>query len=202
MKNFIIAVLILALGGTVYYYQFMDATPEEEEVVDDGVEDLKAKLEEFKESSTVGEAPEQEGDEEEEEDDDESDEDEEEVEEESEPEEDPGEAPEEEEEVEEHFITLTSPDNKSEISTLPIVFTGKLSAGVTKIVVTAEGGGAMESYKDVYTLQDFKKGDTTFAYRAKPAWDNLMPGLNEYEFVAHFEDGETESAYISIYYEE
>ena len=206
MKNVIIIVLFFALGTAVFYYEYMDGSvggSNDDEVIPEEVDELREKLEEFKKSSTVGEKkePAAESDKDNEEEDDDAD---------SDDSDEDADAEEEVEEVvkasvekeKENFITLTSPDGKETVSSLPIVFTGKLSEGATKLVVTAEGGEGSDSYTDVYTLQDFKKGDTTFTYRAKPAWDNLAPGLNEYEFKAYFENGETESAFISVSYEE
>ncbi len=97
------------------------------------------------------------------------------------------------------LITLDSPANGSSfegLAALPIVFTGSTSKNTTKIVVTATGS----EYEDVYTLQNFAHGDTSFIYRAKPDWGNLAHGENNYTFTAHFDDGSTDNVTISIDY--
>jgi hypothetical protein len=193
MKNFIITALILALAGTFYYYEVVLGVSSEPVVVEeDSTDALREKLDEFKKSSTV------EGEEESDEEDEESEEvEEEEVEE-------PEEVVVEEEEDYDgpSFITLSNPSNNAELESLPIIFTGIVSANTENVIVTAEGGEGESAYTDTYTLGDFVLGDESFTYRAKPDWDNLAAGLNDYQFTAHFSDGSEASAYLSIIYQE
>jgi hypothetical protein len=80
----------------------------------------------------------------------------------------------------------------------PIKFTGSVSSDTEQIVVTAEYGGKT----DVYTLQNFDAGDTTFQYQASEEWNNLVSGLNEYTFVAYFSNGSTATDTTTINYYE
>lgn len=102
----------------------------------------------------------------------------------------------------ENYITLSNPSNNSDIYEEPIIFNGVVSPNTTKIVVTASNGvpGDMMYYKDVYTLNDFDYGDSTFVYRAKVEWSNLSFGTNNYEFTAYFDDGSKKSANITVFY--
>ncbi|MBI4234694.1 hypothetical protein HY604_00135 [Candidatus Peregrinibacteria bacterium] len=85
---------------------------------------------------------------------------------------------------------------------LPVIFKGTVSSDAEKVVVTAKGydNAHNKGYKDVYTLKDFKKGDGTFTYRAKPEWKNMNIGRNDYEFEVFFEDGSSRTAEIAINY--
>ncbi len=134
------------------------------------------------------------------------------VEEEEEPEEEEEEEEaEEEEELEEeeaepyvgaNYITINSPDPDSDFHEEPVIFEGIVSPNTKKIVVTAtipNYVGGMPGV-DVYTLQEFKLGDKIFTYRASVEWDNLEYGTNEYEIKAYYDDGTTESAYITVFF--
>jgi hypothetical protein len=81
-------------------------------------------------------------------------------------------------------------------SETPIKFIGKTSANTQKIVVTAQYGGKT----DIYTLENFNPGDTTFQYQAAEKWDNLAEGSNSYDFVAYFKDGTTRHTTQTISY--
>lgn len=108
------------------------------------------------------------------------------------------------------MITIDSPvdGKKFNLNELPIEFTGSVSKNTTKIVVTATATNpkcvpdvvCTASINDVYTLKDFKHGDTSFIYRAKTEWGNLIesPEENHYTFTAHFDDGSTESVSIGV----
>jgi hypothetical protein len=197
MKNYIIAALILALGGTFYYYEVvLDVSSEDQMEEEQEVDALREKLDEFKKSSTK-ESDGSEGVDQEES---------EEVEEEEVEEEEPEEEVVVEEESDDYdgasFITLTTPSNNEALESLPIIFSGIVSPDTNKVVVSAEGGEGDSAYSDVYTLNDFNVGDESFTYRAKPDWDNLLNGLNDYQFTAYFTDGSEANAYISIIYQE
>ena len=110
-----------------------------------------------------------------------------------------------------HLITASSV-NDDNVTPLPIVFTGSVSANTTKIVVTAVGGNincdlldfqgpCIPYFKDVYTLQNFKHGDESFIYRADFQLDNLAMDKNTYTFTAHFDDDNTKSEQVTIYIE-
>lgn len=108
-----------------------------------------------------------------------------------------------EEEVE-NFISIVSPEDGLSFYEEPVVFSGEVSPNVEKIIVTAYYPDSMDrskTLKDVYTLQDFQPGDTSFTYRAKVAWDNLGYGLNSYTFVAYFTDGSEQTATVNIWFE-
>lgn len=49
-------------------------------------------------------------------------------------------------------------------------------------------------------MEDFEPGDEKFVYRASKDWGNLSRGPNNYEFTAHFDDGTTQTVYVSINY--
>lgn len=85
---------------------------------------------------------------------------------------------------------------------LPIIFKGTVSNNAEKVTVSAIGydNAHNKGYKDVYTLEDFKKGDGTFTYRAKPEWKNLNIGRNDYEFEVFFDDDSSITQEIAINY--
>jgi len=107
-----------------------------------------------------------------------------------------------------NYVTLNSPANESDHHEEPIIFNGVVSPNTTKIIVTATGGDpntgpdmlGMPYYNDVYTLQEFKSGDTSFTYRASMDWNNLTWGTNDYEFKAYFDDGTTSATYTTIFF--
>lgn len=119
-----------------------------------------------------------------------------------------------EEEIEQ-FIRVNSPVNGESFHAwnddTPIVFNGEVSKDTTKIVVTAwyeemtwsemQESIIMIDQTDVYTLQNYVAGETSFTYRAAPEWDNLGFGINEYKFVAYHEDGNSSDFNMSITYE-
>ena len=105
------------------------------------------------------------------------------------------------------YINITSPeDEASFFMEDPIEFYGSVSENATKIVVTAsfhelvsgDYGLEEEDQIDIYTLQNFNPGDTTFVYRASYDWDNLGHGENTYVFTAYYEDGSELSDTITI----
>jgi len=102
-----------------------------------------------------------------------------------------------------HSITITSPSkNLMTFTVAPVTFKGSVSEGAKKIQVIAKGEGNShaDSYSDDYFLENFKAGDTEFSYRAAKKWDNMDLGRNDYEFIAHFEDGSVEKNKISLNY--
>jgi hypothetical protein len=177
--------------------------PEVEEEVNEEVEKLKEELEEAeKELEELKET----------EDDEEPEEDEEPAEEEEEPEEDEEPAEEEEEPKVEaydgpNYITLNSPDDEEVLHEEPVVFTGSVSPNTTKVVAVAEYGtlncdGMCQEYnEDVYRLQKFDYGDSSFTYRAKEEYNNLSSfGSNDFTFTAYFDDGSTKSVDVTVFY--
>lgn len=114
-----------------------------------------------------------------------------------------------EEEAQNHYIKINSPSDRSvyDPSYAPIVFTGTVSEGATKIVVTADftkvdiENRTSSKQQDVYELTTFEANDTTFTYRAKSSWNNLGLGTNTYVFTAYFEDGNTTSTTMEICYQ-
>jgi hypothetical protein len=81
-------------------------------------------------------------------------------------------------------------------SYFPIRFTGDVTPNATKIVVTANSN----DHVDVYTLQNFSPGDSTFWYQVAPEWDNLFSGENIYTFTAYYNDGSIQNTYQRIHY--
>ena len=104
------------------------------------------------------------------------------------------------------YITLNSPTNEVTLHDEPVEFKGVVSPNATKIVVTAKsyglvmGEGIQLLNEDIYRLQRFEYGDTTFEYGASFKWDNLEYGTNEYEFKAYFDDGTTKSTSVTVYF--
>lgn len=108
-----------------------------------------------------------------------------------------------EEKVQEGYITLKSPSNEATFyDDTNIVFKGIVSPNTSKIVVTWKGPGSIigEPTEDVYRLQSFKYGDSSFKYTAKVSYYNLGMGSNKYEFKAYFDDGTTKTANLTIFY--
>lgn len=101
--------------------------------------------------------------------------------------------------VGDNYITLNSPANDTNFTEEPIIFTGVVSPNTTKVVVTWEPPTNGEA-NDVYKLQSFNYGDSSFRYSAKVSYNNLAHGTNKYEFKAYFDDGTTKSTNIQIYY--
>ncbi|MBI5754425.1 hypothetical protein HZA40_04755 [Candidatus Peregrinibacteria bacterium] len=97
--------------------------------------------------------------------------------------------------VKESSISVNNPKDGDKISQDPITFSGAVSDGATKIVVTANGGTKNE---DVYTLTGFKKGDKKFSYKASKSFSNLVNGSNIYEFKAYFSDGTVKATKVTI----
>lgn len=104
----------------------------------------------------------------------------------------------------ENTIKLVSPTDGENFEKSPITFTGTVSPNTTKVVATAYYYASFDSNQrstDVYTLTQYKAGDTSFTYRASMDWDNLGFGSNDYMFTAYFEDGTQKSVSVSIYYD-
>lgn len=107
-----------------------------------------------------------------------------------------------------NYITLNTPLNEWTTHEEPIIFAGNVSPNTTKIVITATGGDrnckngdmCFQYQEDVYKLQNFEYGDTSFAYRAKFEYDNLTLGTNDYEITAYFDDGTTKTTNRTIYF--
>lgn len=110
--------------------------------------------------------------------------------------------------VGENSISLSQPSSGNGFMVQPIELKGTVSPNVNKIVVKAwrsagdytrfsYGPYAYEGYQDVYTLQNFKPGDSTFTYKAAENFSNLSVGPNNYEFTAYFDDGSTKT--VGVY---
>ncbi len=105
--------------------------------------------------------------------------------------------------VGENSFTMNQPIDGISFSTQPITFSGTVSPNVNKITVRSfrsageYKGYEYDGYDDLYTLQNFKSGDTSVVYRASKEFGNLYDGPNNYEFTAHFDDGTTKSVSIS-----
>lgn len=104
-----------------------------------------------------------------------------------------------EESTTEHSISLKTPNDLANITSLPIIFEGEVSEGAQSVRVTVTVPGEDQPYDD-YVLQDFEVGDTEFTYRARPGWDNLKVGNNTYNFIAEFEDGEEAMTELTVNY--
>lgn len=202
MRNAIIVLsfsILIAAGAMVWAMTTITSDPEPEvEVMEPDAVDTDEDAEKEGEDEDEDES-EEEADEEE--DDEEDDEDEEEDEEE--------ESDEDEQKANytgANYITIDSPENEEILHELPIEFIGVVSPNTTKIIVHASGGEfvgmGIQEIEDTYTLQGFDYGDTSFVYRAKPEWNNLALGTNDYEFTAYFDDGTNKTANVSIYYTE
>lgn len=96
------------------------------------------------------------------------------------------------------FIQILTPENNAIIYEEPFYVSGETSTDCNKIVATAKN----EEYKinDVYTLQNYKRGNNTFKYGIKHAWNNLDVGKNTYTFTAHC-DGGNRVATINLFFE-
>lgn len=102
-----------------------------------------------------------------------------------------------------NFIKLSSPANEASFTEQPVVFKGTVSPNTTKIVVTAKMSfpvGDDPPAEDIYKLQNFKYGDTTFKYSAAEKYNNMICGSNNYTFIAYFDDGTTKETKIVVYY--
>lgn len=106
------------------------------------------------------------------------------------------------------FIDLVSPPNETPFDSSPIVIEGKVSTNAKKIEVKALVGNkgycdvlCSPYHEDIYTLDSFKSGDTTFSYGARSDWNNLGQGINTYIFTAYFDDDSTLTDEITLFYD-
>lgn len=108
-----------------------------------------------------------------------------------------------------NYITLKDPKNEDHFNEEPIVFTGVVSPNTKSITVTATSGDkscdVLEApcapyQQDVYKLQDFNLGNSTFTYRAAQKWSNLGLGTNNFDFIANFWDGTTSTTSVKVYF--
>lgn len=179
--------LVFTLAGCEFSFDFGGGDDEEDVFEPELETDVEEEVEEAEEEADEEEADEEEEEEAEEEADEE---------EEEEPEAYTG----------DNYITMKSPNNDDSFHEQPVVFTGIVSPNTKKIVVTAtftemSMDPNAEEVIDVYTLQSFEYGDPSFTYRASMEWNNLSWGTNEYEFTAYFDDGATESANLTIFFQ-
>jgi len=96
------------------------------------------------------------------------------------------------------FIYVTSPKDGSMLYEEPFYVKGNTSGDCSKIVVTATNDAY--GIKDVYTLQNYDLGDTTFKYGVKHEWKNLDVGMNIYKFKAYCGDVNPETT-VTYYYD-
>jgi hypothetical protein len=93
----------------------------------------------------------------------------------------------------EYLIKIISPQTKDEktitITKEPLEIKGTTSAGAEKIQVNN------------YTLQQFKKNDTQWYYKAQESFKNLKKGNNTYTIEVTFLDGKTVSETLEVIYE-
>lgn len=89
-------------------------------------------------------------------------------------------------------IIIESPKDKETVTKEPVVFSGTVSEGATKIVVTSSADG------EPYALQTFKSGSTKFSYKAGLKFKNLKVGANTFDFVVTFKDGTTKNSKVKI----
>ncbi len=93
-------------------------------------------------------------------------------------------------------IEVTEPAEGFQTHEEPVVFKGKVSANTQKIIVRAKANGV----NDVYTLQNYKAGNTTFQYQAKREYGNLAFGTNDYTFTAESASGANKSVTRQIFF--
>lgn len=99
-----------------------------------------------------------------------------------------------------NFIDITTPETETYHHEVPVMFKGKVSPNTTKIKVKATSPTSPKV--DDYVLSQYKAGSTSFSYGAKPEWNNLQLGTNNYEFTAYFKDGTSKTTNYTIYYVE
>lgn len=108
-----------------------------------------------------------------------------------------------EEELGDQYIVVKNPKHNQTLSNEPVIFTGMVSPNTKKVVVNALVlSNQGKTYNAIYTIKDFRLGDTEFEYTSKLDWKNLTVGTNNYKFTAFFEDGSQKSTSVTIYYEE
>lgn len=93
----------------------------------------------------------------------------------------------------EYSIKIISPlVKKDEVLTItkePLEIKGSISSGAEKIQINN------------YTLQQFKKNDTQWYYKAQKSFKNLQKGLNTYSIEVSFIDGKVISETLKVLYE-
>jgi len=103
----------------------------------------------------------------------------------------------------ENYLKVLDPVNEITIFEEPIEFNGMVSPNAEKIVVTAKSysseNGISKEQNDIYTLKNFKKGDSSFRYKASQEFNNLSFGSNHYEITAFYDDGTTITKNLNIY---
>jgi len=92
------------------------------------------------------------------------------------------------------YIQITSPKNDVLKFEEPIFIEGRTSNDCNKIVATANYQemieiGKYKNKQDIYTLEKYKKGDTTFRYGLNHEWNNLGVGENNYTLKAYCDNG-------------
>jgi len=96
------------------------------------------------------------------------------------------------------FIQILSPENNAIFYEEPFYVNGETSLDCDKIVVTSKN--EENNIDDVYTLQNYKRGGSTFKFGIKHEWKNLDVGKNTYTFTAKCDDGNREAT-INLFFE-
>jgi|GEM_PF-978832 hypothetical protein len=96
-------------------------------------------------------------------------------------------------------LDITSPSDESVFYEEPFYIYGTTSEHCSSIEVVAEN--EMFDIYDVYTLQNYSYGDTTFKYGVSHDWGNLDLGANVYTFTADCSQVVKEES-ITLYYED
>lgn len=89
-------------------------------------------------------------------------------------------------------------NNTKKIDSAMFKIYGETSNNCSKIVVNAYD--IFKKSYDVYTLESYSYGDTTFDYDISEAWNNLQDGENTYIFRAYCDEEQVEEASTSITY--
>ncbi|MBT3704630.1 S-layer homology domain-containing protein [Candidatus Peregrinibacteria bacterium] len=96
-------------------------------------------------------------------------------------------------------LEITSPVDGAVFYDQPFYVYGTTSSNCSSIKVIADN--QMFDIHDVYTLQNYSYGDTTFKYGISHDWGNLDLGANEYTFTAYCSNA-TMQEIITLYYED
>lgn len=100
------------------------------------------------------------------------------------------------------YFKINSPVSGQTLTEEPIIFSGTISPNALYITVYATGGtDDSTKYVDDYKLENYNNGDDVWTYRAKRGWNNLAIGMNTYKFVAHFDDGTTNTEILYATFE-
>jgi hypothetical protein len=96
------------------------------------------------------------------------------------------------------FIKILSPKADAILREEPFNVTGETSTDCDKIVANSKNEEF--NLNDTYTLQTYKRGNSTFKLGVKHEWKNLDVGKNVYTFTATC-DGGVKTASVAIFFE-